>query len=97
MKKTIFYSMVREEGKAIAKQHQGYTDGSFYYYKKDSRWHAIHPANGLSICSSCTRKEAAERVHEPVMLQRIAAALERQDGAAERFAAAVEKAKGAAV
>jgi hypothetical protein len=96
MKKTIFYSMVREEGEVIAKQHQGYTDGTFYYYKKDSLWHAIHPANGLSICSSYTRKAAAERAHEPRMLDRIAAALERQQDAAERFAAAVKKAEEAA-
>ena len=96
MKKSKFYSMVREEGKVIAKQHQGYTDGTYYYYKKDSLWHVIHPVNGLSICSGYTRKAAAERAHEPVMLQRIAAALERQQAAAEQFAAAVEKAKGAA-
>jgi hypothetical protein len=88
--------MVRQDGENIAKQHQGYTDGTFYYYKKDAAWHVIHPANGLSICSSYTRKKAAERANEPVMLQRIAAALERQQEAAERFTAAVEKAKEAA-
>ena len=96
MKKTTFYSMVREDGAAIAKLHQGYTDGTFNYYKKESRWHAIHPANGLSICSGHTRKEAAERANEPVMLQRIAAALERLPDTAKKFAAAVEKAKEAA-
>ena len=96
MKKTYFYSMVREEGKAIAKQHQGYTDGTVNYYKKEKTWYTIHPANGLSICNGSTRKAAAARAHEPRMLERIAAALERQDGAAERFAAAVEKAKEAA-
>lgn len=96
MKKTTFYSMVREEGEIIAKLQQGYTDGAFNYYKKGSQWLAIHPANGLSICSSYTRKDAAQRAHEPVMLQRIAAAIERQEDTAERFAAAVEKAKEAA-
>jgi hypothetical protein len=96
MKKTTFYSMVREDGAAIAKPHQGYTDGIFNYYKKDSLWHAIHPANGLSICSGRTRKAAAERALDPVMLQRIAVALERNQDAAECFTAAVEKAKEAA-
>ena len=97
MKKAEFYSMVRENtGATIALQQKGYTDGTFYYYKKDSLWMVIHPANGLSICSGHTRKEAAQRVHEPAMLQRIAAALERQQDAAERFAAAVKKAKEAA-
>ena len=96
MKKTNFYSMVREDGAAVARLHEGYTDGTFNYYKKDSAWFAIHPANGLSICQEHTRKAAAERANEPRMLERIAAALERQPEAAERFAAAIEKAKEAA-
>ena len=96
MKKTTFYSMVREDGENIAKLQKGYTDGTYYYYKRDSLWLVIHPANGLSICSSHTRKEAAARAHEPRLVERIAAALERQPEAAERFAAAVEKAKEAA-
>jgi hypothetical protein len=96
MKKTTFYSMVREEDEVIAKLHNGYTDGTYNYYKKDSLWHAIHPVNGLSICSSYTRKAAAERAHAPHMVERIAAALERQQDAADRFAAAVKKAKEAA-
>ena len=96
MKKTNFYSMVREDGAAVARMHAGYTDGTFNYYKKDSAWFAIHPVNGLSICQDYTRKAAAEKAHEPRMLERIAAALERQPEAAERFAAAIEKAKEAA-
>ena len=96
MKKTTFYSMVREDGENIAKLHNGYADGTYYYYKKDSLWLVIHPANGLSICSSHTRKEAAARAHEPRLVGRIAAALERQPEATERFAAAVKKAKEAA-
>ena len=96
MKKTTFYSMVREDGENIAKQQKGYTDGTYYYYKKGSLWHVIHPANGLSVCSDYTRKEAAARAHEPRFVERIAAALERQPETAERFAAAVKKAKEAA-
>ena len=96
MKKTTFYSMVREDGENIAKLQKGYTDGTYNYYKKDSLWLVIHPANGLSICSDYTRKEAAARAHEPRFVERIAAALERQPETAERFAAAVKKAKEAA-
>lgn len=93
MKKTTFYSMVREDGHAIAKLHKGYTDGTYHYYKKDSLWHAIYPGNGLSICSDYTRKAAAEKAHAQSMLARVAAAVERQPEAAARFAAAVEKAE----
>lgn len=93
MKKTIFYSMVREDNKNIAKRQEGYTDGTYNYYKKDSLWYVIHPLNGLSICANHTRKAAAERAHAPEMLERIAAALEWREDMAESFAAAVEKAK----
>lgn len=96
MKKVLFYSMVREEGRAIAKRQAGYTDGTFNYYKKDSLWYVIHPENGLSICTDHTRKAAAGKAHAPKMLERIAAALERQQHAAEIFADAVEKAEEAA-
>ena len=96
MKKTTFYTMVREDGKAIAKLQKGYTDGTYNYYKKDSLWHAIYPGNGLSICSDYTRKAAAEKAHAPAMLARVAAAVERQPEAATRFTAAVKKAEEAA-
>ena len=96
MKKATFYSMVREDGQNIAKRQEGYTDGIFNYYRNGSTWFVIHPANGLSICTDYTRKAAAERATAPAMLERIAAALERQQHAADIFAAAVEKAKGAA-
>ena len=96
MKKINFYSMVREEGQNIAKQHQGYTDGTYNYYKTGAIWHAIYPGNGLSICIGHTRKAAAEKAHAPAMLARVAAAVERQPEAAERFTAAVNKAEEAA-
>ena len=96
MKKATFYSMVRENGENIAKRQEGYTDGTFNYYKFGSTWFVIHPINGLSICTYSTRKAAAEKAHAPAMLERIAAALERVQHAAEQFAAAIEAAKGAA-
>ena len=96
MKKTTFYSMVREEGQNIAKLQAGYTDGTYNYYKAGSLWHVIHPANGLSISYGSTRKAAAEKAHAPDMLARIAAAVERQQDAAARFTAAVKKAEEAA-
>ena len=96
MKKHKFYSMVRENGAAVARQHDGYTDGTYNYYKKDSAWFAIHPLNGLSICQTSTRKEAAEAAHAPEMAERIAAAVERQPEAAKRFTVAMAAAKEAA-
>lgn len=97
MKKHKFYSMVRENNSVIAKPQEGYTDGTYNYYRKDSTWFVIHPLNGLSICTGSTRKEAALFAHTPRMVNLIAAALERQQEAAQKFAALVKEAeKGAA-
>lgn len=96
MKKLKFYTMVRQDNEYIAMLQDGYTDGTYNYYKKGSAWYAIHPDNGLSIKWASTRKAAAEAAHEPRMLERITAAVERQPEAAERFAAAIEKAEEAA-
>ena len=93
MKKHKFYSMVRENGEIIAKLHEGYTDGTYNYYRKNKTWYVIHPANGLSICERRTRKEAAEHVHSPAMVKRISAALERHYLKSEKFSARVEKAE----
>ena len=93
MKKHTFYSMVREEGVVIAKRQQGYTDGTYNYYRKNYTWFAIHPLNGLSICTGTTRKEAAEFAHTPRMAEKIAAAVERGQRFCEKFAALVEKAE----
>lgn len=95
MKKTIFYSMVRENGQNIAKLQKGYTDGTFNYYKRGENWYAIHPINGLSVCTDNTRKAAAEKAHTPTMMERIAAALEQKQHLAEQFAAAMKQAKEA--
>ena len=97
MKKHKFYSMVREEGAVIAKLHEGYTDGTYNYYRKDKTWYVIHPINGLSIFEAYTRKWAAEYAHSPAMVKRIAAALERQQNKADKFAELVKAAeRGAA-
>lgn len=93
MRKHKFYSMVRENGAVIAKLHEGYTDGTYNYYRKERTWFAIHPTNGLSICTGSTRKEAALFAHTPRMVERIAAALERQTATADKFAALVKKAE----
>lgn len=96
MKKHKFYTMVRQDNEYIAMLQEGYTDGTYNYYKKDTAWYAIYPGNGLSICVTSTRKRAAEAAHEPRMAERIASAVERQPEAAERFAAAIKAAKEAA-
>lgn len=51
MKKTTFYSLCGGSayGGGIKRvPHNGYTDGTYNYYKNGSRWYAIVPENGIS-------------------------------------------------
>ena len=90
MKKTVFYSMVHENGKSIAKRQNGYTDGKYNYYKNQwGTWFVIHPENGLSVCADSTRKAAAARA--VALADRIAAAIERNgEQTREAFKKALE-------
>ena len=96
MKKHKFYTMVRQGNEYIAMLQDGYTDGTYNYYKKGTAWYAIHPDNGLSINWASTRRAAAEGAHSPKIVERIAAAIERRPEVAADFAAAVAAAKEAA-
>ena len=48
MKKIDFYSLIMKNGKPQRVLHNGYTDGTYYYYKNNSTWYAIVPNIGLS-------------------------------------------------
>lgn len=62
LRKTQFYTIVRDGGKMIAQKQNGWTDNNFNYYenKSDNQWYAIEPLTGLSICSSYSRKAVVE-------------------------------------
>ncbi len=98
MKKTVFYSMIRKDGQNVAKRQNGYTDGTYNYYKGEfGTWYAIQPETGLSIYSSSTRKTAAEGAHAPEMAEKVARALDRMgENAKQNFKKALEATKGAA-
>ena len=71
MKKHSFYSLMRKDGKNKAVLHNGFSDGTFYYYKDNYTWYAIHPLCGLSVCYGYTRKECADKAHAPALFAKI--------------------------
>lgn len=77
MKRAVFYSVMMQKGGPAAVLHNGYTDGTYQYYKNGAQWCAILPAVGLSVCSGPTRKACAEDAHDAGTAERIAAAMER--------------------
>lgn len=77
MKKTTFYSVMMQKGGPAAVLHNGYTDGTYQYYKNGVQWCAILPGVGLAVCFEYTRKACAENAHGAGTAERIAAAMER--------------------
>ena len=60
MKKTSFYSYHRQNGTKIARLHEGYDDGTFYYYYSEYGWYCIDKLSGLSVLKyGCSTKEEA--------------------------------------
>ena len=60
MNKTEFYTLVNvpaKSNKPIAKNVNGWTDGTYNYYKHDI-WYCIEPNVGLAISKGDTRKES---------------------------------------
>ena len=99
MKKCVFYSSMRKDGKNQAVLHSGYTDGVFYYYKNEKYcniWYAIHPASGLSIAQDYTRKATAEKAHNPELLAVLRDRLNRDgEKLKKEFARCIELAREA--
>lgn len=64
MIKSTFYTLIRERGKTRAKLVNGYSDGTYYYYKSDGGlWYAVHPLIGLSVATGSQRKYAKENAY----------------------------------
>ena len=66
MKKNDFFSLCVIDGKKQAVLQQGWTDGTYNYYKsqRGGTWYAVHPLYGLSVATGNTRSEAAIRAHD---------------------------------
>lgn len=96
MKKTSFYSLVRENGETVAKLWRGYSDGTFYYYNNNGWWHSIHPLTGLGVSSGATRKEVAQASHKKSIFDGIQAHMERNGAElTRRFENAIQTLKEA--
>lgn len=89
MKKHSFYSLMRVNGKTTAVLQEGYSDGTYYYYKNGGQWSAIHPLIGLSVTYGYTRKECAEKAHAPELFKKV---IEISNERGEQLTADFEKA-----
>lgn len=71
MKKASFYSYHRQSGGKAAVLHEGYDDGTFYYYKSKDNWFCIDKVSGLCITNGGlhTREEAYKEAHSEEIMK----------------------------
>ena len=73
-RKTKFRSMERDKeiGRLAALLREGWTDGTYDYYKAASgTWYAIDRDTGCSVSQGATKKYCAERAHSEEIQKRI--------------------------
>ena len=64
---------MKKDGEVGAYKHDGYTDGTFNYYRDQfGWWYAIETESGMAACSDSTLKKAAPKANTPRMLEAIA-------------------------
>lgn len=69
-----------------AVKHEGYTDGTYNYYKSENycnTWYAVEPSTGLSVANAPTRKEAATQAHK--IIEKVKERINNMQEAIERF------------
>ena len=79
MKRVKFYTRCHDciKGEDTVKEVQGYTDGTFFYWRECTTWHAVNPATGLSTCHGNTLKATIENANAPGNINRVSAFLNR--------------------
>lgn len=73
MKKHTFYILIMRHNKIQAIKQDGFTDGTYHYYKNEfKKWYAIEPTTGLSVINSRnTRKDCETAANAPEMLEKV--------------------------
>lgn len=63
MKKIKFFTLMKQKGHYIAEQKDGWTDGTYNYYRpnQNADWYCILPDYGLSVTRGRTPNEARQK------------------------------------
>lgn len=92
---------MEKNGKKGVYKHNGYTDGTFNYYRDQfGWWYAIDPESGAAALRNSTLKKTAAEANTPRMLEAIerVKTTDKYKKDVKKFQALVErKAKGAKI
>lgn len=84
MTKTKFYTLCRCRNGIDVLLVNGYTDSVFHYYRGVEKWHAVHPATGLSVCTGKSRIAVASVANSADMLSKINQVLDQRGSELQR-------------
>ena len=74
MKKCSFYT--RKTG-GIVERVNGWTDGTYNYYRNGDMWFCIVPEVGIAAATGYSRKDVVAQAYNPVIVDKIAAIMDR--------------------
>lgn len=79
MKKCSFYTRKNKTGRTggIVERVNGWTDGTYNYYKDGSIWFCIVPDIGIAAATGYSRKDVVNQVYNPDIAAKIAAIMDR--------------------
>lgn len=96
MKKCSFYTRKNKTGRTggIVERVNGWTDGTYNYYKNGNKWFCIVPEVGLAAAMGYSRKDVMLQAYDHDIAAKIASIMDR-DGATlrEKFNSLIQEAE----
>lgn len=91
MKKCSFYT--RKTG-GIVERVDGWTDGTYNYYKDGDMWYCIVPEVGIAATTGYSRKDVVSQAYDHGIADKIAAIMDRDgEELKEKFSSLVQAAE----
>ena len=91
MKKCSFYT--RKTG-GIVERVDGWTDGTYNYYKKGDMWYCISPEVGLAAATGYSRKDVVAQVYDHDIAAKIASIMNKDgEKLREKFNSLIQEAE----
>lgn len=80
MKKCSFYTRKNKAGRkgGMVECVNGWTDGTYNYYKNGDMWYCIVPDIGIAAAMGYSRKDVMSQAYDPDIAAKIAAIMDRE-------------------
>lgn len=96
MEKCSFYTRKNKTGRTggIVERVNGWTDGTYNYYKNGDLWFCIIPEVGLAAATGYSRKDVVDQAYNSDIVDKIAAIMDRDgEKLKEKFNSLIQEAE----